>query len=279
MRRLIINADDYALTAGVSAGIRYAHLHGVVSTTTAMMNLDSAADEVSRARVECPDLGLGVHLVLTTGRPIRPAGKVRTLIGRDGRFWSRTEFPQAYGIIDPNELRDEWSAQIDVFLASGAALDHLDTHQHIACLHEIGMDVFLTLAEQLKVPIRHPECALQRIPSRVESRIGGGQSASLLRHLVLLDRAVSRHRVRYPDRMIGCFGGTTVSEAVLLSIIDQLPEGTAELMCHPGFVDEELVRCSGYTMPRLQELRALTSHRVRERIVERNIGLMTFRNL
>ena len=64
-RVLIVNADDYGRTPGVSAGILRAHLESIVTTTTAMVNLPGAVEAISRALASAPRLGLGVHLNLT----------------------------------------------------------------------------------------------------------------------------------------------------------------------------------------------------------------------
>ena len=39
--RLIVNSDDYGRTAEVSSGVRTAHLKGIVTSTTCMMNMPS----------------------------------------------------------------------------------------------------------------------------------------------------------------------------------------------------------------------------------------------
>ena len=70
MKRLIINADDYGRSPDISRGIRQAHLHGVVTSTTCMMNIPTTAADIAVAVRETPQLGLGVHLVLTMGRPV-----------------------------------------------------------------------------------------------------------------------------------------------------------------------------------------------------------------
>jgi predicted glycoside hydrolase/deacetylase ChbG (UPF0249 family) len=71
--RLIVNADDYGRTPGVSRGIREAHRRGIVTSTTCMMNMPAVVDDIALALEETPRLGLGVHLVLTSGRPLLPA--------------------------------------------------------------------------------------------------------------------------------------------------------------------------------------------------------------
>jgi predicted glycoside hydrolase/deacetylase ChbG (UPF0249 family) len=74
MKRLIINADDFGLTPGVTRGILDAHLNGVVTSTSAMMNSPHIADSLAAAQ-DAPKLGMGVHLVLTWGKPMLTPGK------------------------------------------------------------------------------------------------------------------------------------------------------------------------------------------------------------
>ena len=80
-RRLIVNADDFGLTSGVSAGILAAHRHGIVSSTTVLATAAIDAESVSALR-DC-GLGVGLHVNLTLGRPLSGA---RSLVGPDGRF-------------------------------------------------------------------------------------------------------------------------------------------------------------------------------------------------
>ena len=154
--RLIVNADDYGHGAGVSAGIRAAHLNGIVSSTTAMMNQPDAGAELLRARAECPHLGLGVHLVLTMGAPLLPAAQVRSLLGYAGNFPKLAALQQHCAQIAPAELHAEWRAQIEAFLASGCAADHLDSHHHASYQHPLLLETMLQLAQEYHLPIRHP---------------------------------------------------------------------------------------------------------------------------
>src|SRR3970282_707715 len=79
MKRLIINSDDYGRTPDISRGIREAHLRGVVTSTTCMMNIPTTAADIAVALEETPTLGMGVHLVLTMGRPIVPREAARSM--------------------------------------------------------------------------------------------------------------------------------------------------------------------------------------------------------
>ena len=112
-KRLIVNADDYGLTPGVSRGIREGHLKGIVTTATAMMNMPSVEEDLRIAARECPGLGLGVHLVLTAGEPLRHATG-SSFRRPDGRFYSIGEISRSntfFDQIDVSDLEDEWRAQ------------------------------------------------------------------------------------------------------------------------------------------------------------------------
>lgn len=84
-RGLIVNADDFGVTAGVSRGILDAVRHGIVRSTTAMVNLPGEADLDADA-ASLRGLGIGLHLNLTWGRPVAPADRVASLVDGDGRF-------------------------------------------------------------------------------------------------------------------------------------------------------------------------------------------------
>ena len=85
LRQLIVNADDFGFTEGVSRGILRGHHEGIVTSTSVMINFPAALDWVSRARQDAPDLGLGLHLVLTAGRPAAPHDRAGGLRGQSGK--------------------------------------------------------------------------------------------------------------------------------------------------------------------------------------------------
>src|SRR5215217_5788326 len=90
MKQLIINSDDYGRTPEISRGIREAHSQGVVTSTTCMMNIPTTAADIAVALKETPSLGLGVHLVLTMGRPISAQGAVASIVDENGNFFKYT---------------------------------------------------------------------------------------------------------------------------------------------------------------------------------------------
>src|SRR4030095_8186486 len=83
-RTLIVTADDFGLTAGVSRGILEAGARGIVTSTTVMVN--RPIDPELIARLEASGLGAGLHLNLTLGTPIADPRRVPSLGGGEGRF-------------------------------------------------------------------------------------------------------------------------------------------------------------------------------------------------
>src|SRR5690625_2344134 len=145
---ILFNADDFGLTKGVTDGIIKAHTEGVVGSTTLIMNGHAIHYAIEQAK-KYPQLKTGVHLVLSWGKPI--SCDVPHLIDAHGNFnfTSRmTEVPHV------DEVKREWTAQIDAFLESGLPLHHLDSHHHVHGWEPLR-DVIIGLARTYSVPIRY----------------------------------------------------------------------------------------------------------------------------
>src|SRR5579863_6643091 len=108
VRRLIVNADDFGLTAGVNRGIVEAHAAGIVTSTTLMANSTAFDDAVQLAR-SSPTLSVGCHLVLIDGSPLLGRDKVPSLMDprNPGCFYQNiSSFAQRAltGRFDANEI-------------------------------------------------------------------------------------------------------------------------------------------------------------------------------
>src|SRR2546428_2275582 len=146
-RRLIVNADDFGLTSGVSAGIVAALRHGIVSSTTELATAAIDAESVSALR-DC-GLGVGLHVNMTLGRLLSGA---RSLVGTDGRFVRDARHAPARA--DVKDVEREVTAQIEKFTSlMRRRPTHLDTHHHVGLLAPVGGGV-LDAARRLGVPLR-----------------------------------------------------------------------------------------------------------------------------
>jgi predicted glycoside hydrolase/deacetylase ChbG (UPF0249 family) len=272
-RTLIVNADDFGRTRGISAGIVHAHLHGLVTTTTAMVNLPGALQDVAQASHEAPTLGLGVHLNITCGRPLLDPADVPSLVAPDGCFQTPDALIASGHRPDPVHVEREWRAQINAFLSTGALLDHLDSHHHAALFSPQMWALCLTLADECGCGVRPPapretsdDVLFSRFPSDAR-RFATGMAWQML-----ADRGVPS-----PEHLVTRFFAGRARLPTLLSILDSLPDGTTELMCHPGWLDAVLLSGSGYAREREVELHALTSSRPIQMTARRGVLRSTYR--
>jgi predicted glycoside hydrolase/deacetylase ChbG (UPF0249 family) len=86
--------------------------------------------------------------------------------------------------------------------------------------------------------------------------------------------------VRTADYFCGIAQTGALTREGIEKLLESLPDGTTELMCHPGYVDEELQK----TGTRLQEsrqteLEILTDGRIRKLVATRGIRLISYRTM
>ncbi|HEU4370531.1 MAG TPA: ChbG/HpnK family deacetylase [Methylomirabilota bacterium] len=208
MRALIVNADDFGLTRGVSAGILAAHRHGVVTSATVLVTADLDRRQLAAARDS--GLGLGLHVNLTLGAPLTRA---RSLVDGSGRF-VRDPRRAAAGA-DAREVRAEVEAQLERFeKLVGRPPTHMDTHHHVG-LYPPVREVVLDVARRRGLAVRSQDAA-----ARTRARSAG---------------------LRTPDHFFGESGPDAYwSPARTLGRLRALPPGVSEFMCHPGWFDADL---------------------------------------
>jgi chitin disaccharide deacetylase len=239
-----------------------------------MMNMQAVEEDLQKAMRECPRLGLGVHLILTTGSPLLPASQAHSLITGDNSFAHANDLIHRLSSLDLEEVKAEWSAQIERFISiTGHAPDHLDSHHHISFL---SLGLFLAMLELAQ---KHG-CAI-RLPTgeAAVDMLGEVHMESAREYLESNLRLVNQYRPCHPDHFLNSFYGENATRTVLFDLLENLPVGTTEIMCHPGYADGGLIGSSDYQKERENELSILTDHEVMEFVRERNIGLIKFGDL
>ncbi len=266
-RYLITNADDFGLTLGVSRGIIRAHREGILTSTSFMTNFPWAG-EMAPLLAEAPDLGVGVHLNLTTGEPVLPAAEVRSLVGPDGRF-SRSLL-RVLTRVRIEEASREWTAQIEKGIhLLGKTPTHLDTHRYLQIYPPLCA-VMLELAQRYGISaVRYLQ------PDFVPK--GAFRPWSPAGYLV--DRGLRRTAglikssgLHSPD--LAMAGDFDTQE--LLARLGRVGKGVTEVIAHPGEVDDQLSDLSSLREQRMSELAALVAPEVRRLIEERGIYLIHF---
>jgi chitin disaccharide deacetylase len=265
MKRLIINSDDYGRTPGISRGIREAHLRGVVTSTTCMLNIPTTAGDIAIALQETPNLGLGVHLVLTMGRPVSAPESVPSIVDEDGSFFKYGPLLERLPHLNMDEVKREWRAQIGRFIhAAGRNPTHLDSHHHSSYFSPSLFRGMLELAREYDCAIRYPFSEVSRELEETYKQVPD---------------LMQEFNPRRPDIFHVNFYDERATQDELLDIINNLADGSSEIMCHPGYVEEAFAKESVYNFQRQRELKILTDPSVKEAIRSNGIELITFADL
>ncbi|EPA1380423.1 chitin disaccharide deacetylase [Raoultella ornithinolytica] len=250
-RVLIVNADDFGLSKGQNYGIIEACKNGLVTSTTALVNgaAISHAAQLSRC---VPELGVGMHFVLTLGEPLSAMPGL-TREGRLGKWiWQMAEEDS----LPLDEIAHELECQYRRFIALfGCEPTHIDSHHHVHMIARI-YPIVAAFAREKGVALR--------IDRQVAERDDLAQDA-----------------VRSSDGFTSEFYGEAISEALFLQTLDasiQRGESSLEVMCHPAFVDNTIMG-SAYCYPRLAELEVLTSASLKYAVAERGYRLGTYRDV
>ena len=266
VKRLIVNADDFGLSTGTSQGICLGYLNGIITSTTAMMNYPTASDDLKKAAKDCPRLGLGVHLVLTSGKPLSQVDKIPTLVDSNGNFFNHPTFQENIERINIAEVEIEWREQIRAFRAAvNKKPDHLDSHHHVSYASPALFDLLTKLANELGCPVR--------LPVGTNGTIFSDGNQEWMEKL----------RYGYANSFVDSFYDHNATQnqlkKVMHIIADDTFNDTFELMCHPAIVDDGLRHTSAYNERRADELAFLCSPETKNLVKELGIKLIKFPDL
>jgi hopanoid biosynthesis associated protein HpnK len=287
LRRLIVNADDFGLTQGVNRAIVEAHSRGIVTSATLMAN-GTAFEDASQLATSVSRLSIGCHVVLVDGSPLLGGKQTPTLSNRkfdDGRFHDSLSgfvLRVASGSIDADEIEAEATAQIRKLQAAGIVVSHLDTHKHTHIFPAV-LRPLLRAAQACGVPaIRNPfgPVHVSIVVKRPNLWKQFGKVTMASRLGKPFRKSVADAGIVTPDGTVGVVATGAMDAQLFESIVNSLPEGTWELVCHPGYNDAELgtIR-TRLRESRAEELRLLTSPAAREILTRSGVQLISYREL
>ena len=288
VKSLIVNADDLGWTEGVNRGIVEAHRRGLVTSSSLLAN-GRAFESAVAAGQSNPQLGIGVHLNLSDGPPTAPAEEVHGLLNEGGHLEDGPEsllLRIASRSLAVEEVEREWDAQIQKVRSAGIEPTHLDGHKHVQMLPGL-FEIALRLAKKhgiRAIRVAHEESTLRSVLSSAGQRRTGvvlkqGVQARGLKLLAPDAREMAEHAgIATADYFCGIAQTGALTREGVEKLLESLPDGTTELMCHPGYADEELRR----TGTRLQEsreteLQILTDAKVRKLVATRGIRLISYK--
>jgi len=231
-RALIVTAADAGLSVAVNEGVRRVLHRGNATDASLLVVAPFAREAVRRLGSQ-----LGVQLALSAEHEmleLRPVTYAPSLLGGRGGF--PIDANDAAEHADPDEVHREFRAQIERAVTLGIEPTFLASHDDVVARHLALFDVFLDVAEEYRLPIRHGYT------------IAGGA----------LDAArLARQRGHFvPDATINWDGSVDFE-----TVMAQLPLGISEIIVHVATPSDELravvsdASLREGTLDRLEDLR------------------------
>lgn len=243
--KVIVNGDDFGYSKGQNLGILECFRKGIMTSTSLMVNMPGFDHAVELMR-QYPELNVGLHFVMTVGKPLSDALHI---VNEDGVFDRDLD---KIAKVDRAEIRKEYQAQLDKFLATGFTPTHLDFHYGIT---DKQYQVILELAKEINVPVR----AMDKKAEGLAEVMG----------------------LRYSQNFVQDFYGEGVTIETLIRIFEENKDKKLiEIMSHPAYVDATILHNSSYTTQRAIEMELLTSYDIIQYLQQHpEIELISYRDL
>jgi hopanoid biosynthesis associated protein HpnK len=281
VKELIINADDFGLSSGANRAIIKCWREGVLTSASLMVGGSAFAEAVSLARKN-PALQVGLHLTLVQGRAALREGGFPSIVDRQGNFTNDPVFAgMRYFFVKSlrKGLQLEIEAQIEKFRETGLPLSHIDGHLNIH-MHPTVFDILLDLMP--RYGIKSFRLSRERLGTDLalasRRRLGKLVDAFIFSRLAARCRPqLERLGIGYTCEVKGLLNSGQMTEEYLLNALDILQDGRTEIYFHPGCHPDDELR---HWMPDYrheEELAALTSPGVKEKIKGLGIRLLNYR--
>lgn len=249
MKRILIKADDFGFTEAISLAILLAHKNGIVKNTGMMVNMP-AAPQAAKWIEKAPDLCLGLHVNLVVGKPCADPIKIPGLIDENGNFVSskirREQLSTGNDPFDESEVLIEIEAQINRFNElNNRNPEYIETH---AILSQTIQDCILMLAMKYKIDILpHHQPSIWSVPQFQYD------------HYSFYKTNKPYHE--YFDYLLN-----TESDLILF-------------VCHPGFIDQGIIRDSSLTLERTLDYEMMVDKSVIDSIKHHGYKVISFRDI
>lgn len=246
VRRLIVNCDDFGLTAGVNRAIAELHAAGLVTSASLMARAGATDEAIEQARAT-PSLGVGCHIVLVDGEPVLPPERIPGLVdARTGQFLpTLAAFLQRLftGRIGAEEIEAEAAAQIARLQRSGVRLTHIDTHKHTHIFPAVLRPVLGAARAAGIRAVRHPFEPAWALRASIGAPLARVAELTILRRLAPRSKQIlAGEGFATTDGTIAMAGTGSLTAEALRALLQKMPGGTWELVTHPGYNDADLDR-------------------------------------
>lgn len=274
-----MNADDFGRHELINRAVEISFNKGCLKSATLMAGGIAFDDAITVAKKN-RGLGVGIHFTLANGNPVLPPENIPTLVTAKGTFHDNyVVFMKKYfsGKIALSEIRSELAAQLQKILRTGLTLTHFDSHQH---LHHIPGVIEIALDIASAENISAMRAANTKIFDGELNSFGKFVGRFGLSSLAKF-AAYKAHNKNFvtPEHFTGIVAGESVSENFMAKLLDNLQDGTTEVMLHPGTDNTILQDFCQWEHNFEEELAAVTSPKILNLLAEKNISAINFSEL
>lgn len=274
-RYLVVVADDLGRTSSVNQAVAGSYGWSIV-TAASIVAGGVAFQEAINLVPRWPKLSIGLHVTLCDGRSVLPHSHIPALVDLAGRF---EKSPFRAGVrywtsrrTIAAQIEAEVEAQFERLEKAGFHPTHVDCHHHLH-VHPVLFDIIARQAAQRGVRwIRIPREPLSLIAGLHFPLFEPKVFVRWLAFGALTDRnllVAHGHGLRSANYVYGLAGTGRIDEKYLLSLLPKLSSGTNELYVHPDMG----------TAAGREEIRAVTSTRVRDRLAHLGVRTVNFDEL
>ena len=261
MSKLIVQADDLAITHAATLGIIDGIKHGMVRATGIFTNRPDAAFAADQlAGIEGVDVGIDINFV--TGSPLLPASEVPTLVHPEGRFRTSHEIKAEF----PIKRRDSVYLEFDP-----EPFDHDQTLAEARA----QMERFISLFGRPPAYVHHHSLSSTMV-DRVLHEVAAEQGVLVVDDLYRSGELPWVGTMHNPP--LDATGQVAMDmvawfEANLEPVLNR---ELSILIVHPGYIDAELLGISSFNLIRLRDHELVTSPKVMKLLSDHGVEVVSY---
>lgn len=252
--KLIIKSDDYGFTKGVTEGILDGIRNGIINCTGIFMNMPESESALKRME-EFPDVCFGIDINIVSGKPVGDLRLLPHLVNmKTGEFIRSTERikeakEKGTDFWPYEECKAEAKAQIDKFIEmTGKKPAYINGHS-VTNFSKNLQRALTDIAYEYQIPyVKEIEklAHIKRVPS------WGTRPFDLQ----------NQYRCNTED-------------FVLSALQEMKDEDIVMISGHCGYVDDDLLKYSSYTVVRARDHKMYCSDKLKRWIKEHQVELIT----
>lgn len=257
--KLIIRADDFGITDSVTWGIMRGLKEGIVTSTGVMTNMPSSIVACQQAK-KYPEYCFGQDINIATGRCVANPALLKTMVDENGYFRRspiiRKMIKEGVEPFPYEEVKTEIKAQVNKFIELvGRKPAYLNGHAFRSPNFSQALE---------DVADEYGMICMDRIVEKYDLENKGFLSSGRFQ----------QGWYKMPFEPLTQL--QTDAQAFFIEHIDELlVRDYSYVICHPGYVDQDLMECSSLNLVRMRDLQLCLSKKVKQLIQDKGIELIS----